>query len=64
MTKFRISSHRLPIERGRYNKPPLPPEERICTTCPNKPIEDEQHIVLECDMNRKELFEEVFLDVD
>ncbi len=62
MTKFRISAHRLPIELGRYNKPPLPPEERICTICPNKPIEDEQHFILECHKyytNRKGLFEEV-----
>ena len=62
MTKFRISAHRLAIELGRYNKPPLPPEERICTTCPNKPIEDEQHFILEChkyDTDRKGLFEEV-----
>ncbi len=62
ITKFRISAHRLAIELVRYNKPPLPPEERICTACPNKPIEDEQHFILEChkyDTDRKRLVEEV-----
>ena len=54
MTKLRLSSHRLEIERGRYTK--TPPEERICTYCKFKDInvvEDEAHFLLDCPMSRE-----------
>ena len=57
MTKLRLSSHRLEIERGRYTKPTkTPPEERICTYCKSKGInvvEDEAHFLLDCPMSRE-----------
>ncbi len=59
MTKFRISAHSLAIEQGRYSRPPLPPEQRICTTCPNGPIEDQHHFILDChkyDFDREKLY--------
>lgn len=46
-TQFRISDHRLQIEKGRYLK--LPREQRICTTC--ETIEDEKHFLLYCKIN-------------
>ena len=33
LTKFRISAHRLKIERGRFSKPPIPVENRFCDHC-------------------------------
>ena len=46
ITKFRLSCHSLEIETGRYVRPYLPPEERICHTC--KVMEDEKHFLLNC----------------
>ncbi len=55
MTRFRVSAHGLAIERGRYTRPPTPLEQRICNVivCPNKPIEDEFHFLMECDKAEK-----------
>ena len=44
-TKFRLSSHNLMIETGRYKK--MKPEERVCPFCPRE-IEDEMHFLLDC----------------
>jgi hypothetical protein len=41
MTRFRISAHRLAIERLRYTVPPTPAENRLCTHYLNKEVEDE-----------------------
>ena len=32
-SRFRMSSHDLEIERGRYDSKPKPPEERLCPYC-------------------------------
>lgn len=46
-SRFRMSSHRLQIEVGRWHKPqPVPLNERKCLYC--NIIEDEFHFVLEC----------------
>ena len=58
-TKFRLSSHNLMIETGRYKK--MKPEERVCPFCP-RAIEDEMHFLLDCYMysaNRDSLIEKV-----
>ena len=47
-TKFRMSNHWLPIERGRYTKPKTPREERFCYFCKNN-IGTEYHVLMECD---------------
>ena len=49
LSKFRLSSHDLEIERGRYGKKSTPPERRICEIC-NSPnlIEDEYHFLMIC----------------
>lgn len=47
-TRFRLSLHWLPIERGRYSKPRVPREERICTLCNSNDIADELHCLLKC----------------
>jgi hypothetical protein len=56
ITKFRISSHQLEIERERYRNIPTSP--RICKLC-NLEVEDELHFLLECPKSnkiRKEIF--------
>ena len=46
ISKFRVSSHRLGIETGRYDKKPA--EERICVHCPGQHIDNEIHFLTEC----------------
>ena len=61
LSKFRLSSHELEIERGRYGKS-VPPEERICKLCEERQVEDEFHFLIICkkfDNIRKHLFKEI-----
>ena len=46
--RFRLSSHRFLIERGRWMKPNIEFSNRICTLCNDKDIRDEYHMVLKC----------------
>jgi hypothetical protein len=46
LTKFRISAHNLRIETGRYENTPL--ENRLCTFCNMRQIENEYHFLLVC----------------
>ena len=43
---FRISSHKLEIERGRYKK--LPAKDRLCKLCNCGAVEDEKHFIFNC----------------
>ena len=43
---FRISSHKLEIERGRYKK--LAVKDRICKLCNTGAVEDERHLIFNC----------------
>ena len=55
LTRFRISSHNLRIETGRYTKPQKTPvDDRICLYCSSQSIEDELHFILECDLYTSE----------
>lgn len=47
LTKLRISAHPLYIETGRYCKPPIHREKRLCYSC-KLFVEDEKHFVLYC----------------
>ena len=50
--KFRLGSHYLPIETGRWNRTPR--IERLCTTCGE--LGDEKHIIYHCSLiNRNEI---------
>ena len=55
MTKFRLSSHTLEIERGRYDK--TPPEKRFCTYCKDMTgreiVEDEEHFIFHCPVSEE-----------
>ena len=44
---FRLSCHDLEIERGRYARPRIPPENRICKLCTKAP-ETEDHFFSFC----------------
>lgn len=47
LIRFRLSSHRLAVETGRWNKPrPTPFDERKCERC--NVLEDEFHFLFEC----------------
>ena len=51
ITKLRLSSHRLAVETGRFNRPVATPlNERKCTLC--NTLEDEFHFLFECSLYR------------
>ena len=61
LSRLRLSSHCLQIEKGRQRKPPLPRLERKCPFCLDV-IEDESHFVLKCplyDQERRSLLQSV-----
>ena len=46
VTKLRISSHRLPVESGRYNN--IPFDKRTCKHCNLNEVGNEQHYLMQC----------------
>ena len=48
LTKFRLSTHNLPIERGRYSRPKLERKDRVCKFCKTG-IGDELHALFKCE---------------
>ena len=59
LTKFRLSNHKLMIEKGRYHN--IKPSERVCPFCPNK-VEDEFHFLIKCPtymIQRQNLLEQI-----
>ncbi len=48
LARFRISSHNLKIEIGRYSKPKLEVNLRKCIYCDSKETEDEEHFLNKC----------------
>ena len=46
ITRWRLSSHPLFIETGRYKVPIIPKEDRVCIIC--SVIEDENHALFNC----------------
>ena len=57
LSKLRASSHDLEIERGRYIRPKLNLNERLCMSC--HVIEDEEHFVTVC-INNLDMRETLF----
>ena len=51
LSKFRLSSHQLAIEKGRYNNTPR--DQRKCTCCNQNVIENEYHFLLVCQAYRQ-----------
>ena len=57
---FRISSHKLEIERGRHKRHSV--EKRVCIYCSSNTVEDEKHFIFECslyDSLRQNFFTEI-----
>ena len=49
ISQFRLSSHNLIIETGRWHKPePIPRDQRLCVSCDMSVIESEYHFLLIC----------------
>ena len=46
ITKFRISAHFLPIEKGRWMS--VPRNKRICPLCTGNHVGDEKHYIFHC----------------
>jgi hypothetical protein len=46
LVRFRVGSHRLPVELGRQHG--IPRHQRTCTSCTGDAVCDEQHVVFEC----------------
>ena len=53
-SKFRLSSHELEIEQGRYGAKCIPADQRYCKLCKTGKVEDEFHFVIECPIYEKE----------
>ena len=47
MTRFRLGSHRLTVETGRWSKTPA--DRRLCT-CNVVEVQDEAHVVYRCEL--------------
>ncbi len=54
---FRISSHNLRIETGRYTRPKIPVNQRMCIYCTFQAVETESHFLVECSLFIKERME-------
>ena len=46
ITSWRMSNHRLAIEKGRYAKPIIPRDQRLCKI--RLELEDEDHVIYRC----------------
>ena len=46
--QFRLGSHTLPIEQGRFARPALPRLLRQCTACDTQAVGDELHCMFGC----------------
>ena len=59
VTRLRISAHNLFVERGRYENPIVPREDRWCIFCyvntGIKHIENEDHVLLHCPLYHAKL---------
>jgi hypothetical protein len=56
-TNFRISSHKLEIETGRYRN--VPAADRKCKLCASDSVEDEIHFIFDC--STYNLYRQVFI---
>lgn len=49
LTRFRLSSHRLRVETGRWSR--LAREDRVCP-CNHRSVQDERHAIMDCELTR------------
>ena len=48
LSRLRLSSHHLAIEKGRHARPIIPAHLRFCLSCNTNVIDDETHFLIEC----------------
>ena len=53
LSRFRLSSHSLMVEKGRYMRPRIERHERKCFICKDD-IEDEIHLLIKCPLYNEE----------
>ena len=61
VTKFRLSSHDLNIEKDRHLK--IKADERFCPFCKDNSIEDEKHALMDCHLYR-DIRSHLFIQLD
>lgn len=49
LAKFRCGNLKLKVETGRYSRPVVPLQDRLCTLCSANSIEDEIHFLTSCE---------------
>ena len=54
LTKLRISAHCLEIEKGRYYRPVVPRENRLCKFCTQNVCDDECHFLIDCTFHQND----------
>ena len=54
LTRLRVSSHNLHIERGRHCRPITPRNERLCNFCSLDQVDDEKHFLMACKFHSAE----------
>ena len=62
ISKLRTCTHSLEIETGRYARPRIPPEQRVCRMCNLNHTEDEMHFLFQCpayEDYRKSLYDQI-----
>ena len=50
MALFRAGCLPLAYETGRYSRPPVPIDDRLCLLCDNSSVETEKHFLIECSL--------------
>ena len=48
ISKFRLKSHTLQVQKGRHSKPKTPLEDRLCIQCNQGAIENEKLLLFAC----------------
>ena len=66
ISQLRTSMHKLAIETGRYQRPVIPSNDRVCRMCNNGQVEDETHFIVQCmsyNENRKRLLQILEIEI-
>ncbi len=57
LSRLRTGCLPLAVETGRYLRPKIPLENRVCTFCEQHCVEDETHFLIDCDLYADQRFE-------
>ena len=66
ISQLRTSTHKLAIETGRYQRPVIPSNDRVCRMCNNGRVEDETHFIVQCmsyNENWKRLLQKLKIEI-